>query len=288
MTRVFGVMGFPIHHSLSPVMHNAAFQALGLDAVYAPFEVSPRHLGPVFRGLQAAGIAGLNITVPLKERIVPLLNREDLDRSAGIIGAVNTLIRKGERFVGYNTDVAGFRRALADALHVDCRDTRILLLGAGGAARAVAWALIEARPQAMYVANRTAAKAKRLVRWLQDYASGVAVEVIPFGRKAVAEALQDVDLLINATSLGLRASDPLPVDPAALHKRLAVCDLVYRAPTTALVREARRRGLFAIDGLPMLLYQGAESFRLWWRREPPVSVMRRAVEEAMRRRARLE
>ena len=285
MTRVFGVMGFPISHSLSPVMHNAAFQVLGLDAIYAPFEVPPRQLGAVLRGLQAAGIEGLNITVPLKERIVPLLDRRrGLERTAAILGAVNTLVRTDGRLVGYNTDVAGFRRVLAEALHMDCRKKRVLLLGAGGAARAVAWALFETAPQAIYVANRTATKATQFVRWARRYSSGVMLEAIPFRRQALAEIVRQADLLINATSLGLRADDPLPVDPAALHRRLRVCDLVYRTPTTPLVREARRRGLFAIDGLPMLIYQGAESFRLWWRREPPVSVMRRAVEEAVRKR----
>lgn len=283
MTRVFGVMGCPISHSLSPVMHTAAFRALGLDAVYAPFEVPPHQLSRVLRGLCAAGIEGLNITVPLKERIVAWLGRQNLERSAAAVGAVNTLVRKGERFVGYNTDVTGFRRALTESLRMDAQATRVLLLGAGGAARAVAWALATMQPQMICVANRTTVNATRLVRWLRACASGVTVETIPFRRHAIAEALREVDLLINATSLGLRASDSLPVDPAAFHRRLKVCDLVYRAPTTGLVREARRRGLVAIDGLPMLLYQGAESFRLWWHREPPISVMRRAVEEAVRK-----
>lgn len=281
MTRVFGVMGYPISHSLSPVMHTAAFEALGLDAIYAPFEVRPNQLSPVLQGLQIMGVDGLNVTVPLKERLARLLPGTDLDRVAAALGAVNTLAQRDGRLVGYNTDVEGFRLALVEAMRCDVRKKRVLLLGAGGAARAAAWALAQLGPEALWVANRTAAHATRLARWLRRHAPRLTVEVVPFGRRSTAKALAQADVLVNATSLGLRPGDALPVDPAAMHKRLMVFDLVYHAPTTALVREARRRGAFAIDGLPMLLYQGAESFRLWWQREPPLDVMRRAVERAV-------
>ena len=283
MTRVFGVMGFPISHSLSPVMHNVALQALDLDALYAPFEVPPHHLGKVLWGLHAAGVEGLNITVPHKEHILRYLRRADVTAQAWALGAVNTLVRRGGRFVAYNTDVEGFRRALAEELCVDCRNQRVLLLGAGGAARAVGRALVSMRPRAIYVANRTATKTARLVRWLQQCSPSGTIEAVVFDREGLAELLPRIELLINATSLGLRASDPLPVDPATIHKRLVVFDLVYRAPTTSLVQTARRRGALAVDGLAMLVYQGAESFRLWWRREPPIAVMRRAVEHALRK-----
>lgn len=294
MTRVFGVMGFPISHSLSPVMHNAAFQALGLDAIYAPFEVMPRQLSPVLQGLQVMGVDGLNVTVPLKERLARLLSRTDLDPIALTLGAVNTLVQRDGRLVGYNTDVEGFRRALVEEMRCDVRKKRVLLLGAGGAARAAAWALAQLGPEALWVANRTAMHANRLARWLRRHTPRVTIEVVPFGRRSTAKALAQADVLVNATSLGLRPGDALPVDPSAMHKRLMVFDVVYpvrpslqgaggRAPTTALVRQARRRGACAIDGLAMLLYQGAESFRLWWQREPPLDVMRRAVERAIRK-----
>ncbi len=293
MTRVFGVVGYPISHSLSPLMHTAAFDALGLDAIYAPFEVPPRVLGPVFQGLAAAGIDGLNITVPHKERIMRSLNpRTDLDESASVVGAVNTLVRKGSRFIGYNTDVAGFRQVLREALHWHSRGKRILLLGTGGAARAVGWVLTQAVPERITVANRTPAHTNRFIRWLRRAASRqgtherLELTTIPFERRAIGRRLQEVDLLVNATSLGLRLGDPLPVPPRTIRKGLVVVDLVYRAPTTKLVLEARRRGALAVDGLPMLVYQGAESFRLWWHRPPPIDVMRRAVEQALRTRSR--
>ena len=293
MTRVFGVMGYPISHSLSPVMHNAAFEALGLDAIYAPFEVPPHQLKSVLQGLQIMGGVGLNVTVPLKERLARLLSRANLDPIAAALGAVNTLAQRDGRLVGYNTDVEGFCRALVEEMRCDVRKKRVLLLGAGGAARAAAWALAQGGPEALWVANRTAAHADRLARWLRRHTPRLTIEVVPFGRRSTAKALAQTDVLVNATSLGLRPGDALPVDPAAIHKRLMVFDLVYsaypgqrgagrRSPTTPLVRQARRRGAFAIDGLAMLLYQGAESFRLWWQREPPLDVMRRAVEQALR------
>ena len=135
------------------------------------------------------------------------------------------------------------------------------------------------------MANRTAAHANRLARWLRRAAPRVTVEVVPFSRRSTAKSVAEADVLVHATSLGLRPSDALAVDPSAMHKRLTVFDMVYAAPTTALVRQARRRGARAIDGQAMLLYQGAESFRLWWQREPPLDVMRRAVEHALRQRS---
>lgn len=284
--RIFGILGYPLSHTLSPIMHRAAFEALGLKAIYAPFEVPPAQVGRLLRGLQVCGIDGLNVTVPHKERILRYLSpRHELTAQARAIGAVNTLVRRGRRFIGHNTDVEGFRRTLRDELKLRLQGARVLVLGAGGAARAVVWALTQDAPQAIIVANRTPARARQLVRWIRRYTStSTTVEAMPRERRRMAAVMPSLDLLINATSLGLRPADPLPVDPAALHKSLAVVDLVYRAPTTALVRAARRRGALAVDGLPMLVYQGAESFRLWWNRPAPVAVMRRAVEAAVKRR----
>jgi shikimate dehydrogenase len=295
MTRLFGVMGFPIHHSLSPAMHTAALRALRMDALYTAFDVPPRFLRSVLDALILAGVEGLNVTVPLKERIVPLLDR--VDPTAQAVGAVNTVAIRRGRTVGYNTDVAGFTRALTEALRVDGRGRRVLLLGAGGAARAVGWALLALGPARIWVANRTPSRAARLVRWLRAARpvnrSGGAVRppteisAVSYQPAALSRMLPVVDLVINATSLGLGTTDPLPVDAQALHRRLSVFDLVYRRPTTAFVQAARRRGALAIDGLPMLLYQGAESLRLWLGRPAPLQAMRRALVEAMRARPRL-
>lgn len=282
LTRVFGVLGHPISHSLSPLMHMAAFKALGLEAVYAPLDVPPKQLTRVLAGMRVMGVDGCNVTVPLKERVAKALGPQQLEATAASLQAVNTLVLRDGTWTGHNTDVEGFRQALVDDLRFDCRNKTLVLLGAGGAARAAAWALARMGPKALLVANRTPAHANRLVRWLGRDMPDLAVKAVPFNARSLSGVLKEADLLVNATSLGLRASDPLPVDPSAIGRHLAVFDLVYAPPTTRLVREARRRGAIAIDGLAMLLYQGAESFRLWWQREPPLEAMRRALEKARR------
>ena len=272
MTRLFGVMGHPITHSLSPAMHTAALRALKLDAVYAPFDVPPDLLAPILRGLAASGVEGLNVTVPLKEAVIPFMGR--LDRSAKAIGAVNTIVVRGGRLTGYNTDAAGFLRALRE-LGWRPRPTRAVILGAGGAARAAAWALAR-RGGRLTIANRHLDRARALVRWLRRVAPRACAEAIPRSRVR----LQDAELLVNATTVGMRPSDGSPVDPRRLHRGLLVYDLVYHRET-ALVRAARRRGCVAAGGLSMLLYQGAESLRLWLHQSPPIEVMRRALREAL-------
>jgi shikimate dehydrogenase len=282
--RVFGVIGDPIGHSLSPLMHEAAYRALRLQAVYAPFEASPRDLRPVLEGLDAAGIDGLNVTIPHKEAAARWLGSSRLAGDAAVLGAVNTLARRGGRLIGHNTDVAGFRRLLAAEVKRPLAGKTALLLGAGGAARAIAWALIRARVARLVIANRTPARGRQLAAWMRTRAPKVAIETVAWSARA--GAARDAALVVNATSLGLRAGDALPLDPSELPKGIAVVDAVYRAPTTAWVAAARRRGWLAVDGVPMLVYQGAAAFQLWWSRPAPVAAMRRAVEHELRRRAR--
>ena len=273
MTRLFGVIGNPIAHSLSPAMHTAAFKALRLDAVYAPVEVPRRFVAPMLRGLILAGVEGLNVTVPLKEAVVPLVDR--LDPAARAMGAVNTLVIRQRRVVGYNTDGLGFRRALEE---LDWRPgpVRAVILGAGGAARAVAWELSQCPGSRLTIANRTPARARRLAAWLSRARERVHVSAVALRQVR----LDGVELLVNATSVGMRASDGMPIRLEGLHRGLLVYDLVYHRQTP-LVVAARRRGCVAANGLSMLLYQGAESFRLWWHRPPSVAAMRRALYAAV-------
>ena len=287
MTRLFGVIGCPIGHSLSPAMHTAALRALRLDACYGAFEVPPRFLRPMLRSLVLAGVEGLNVTVPLKEAVVPLLDR--LDPTARAIGAVNTIVVRHRRLTGYNTDAAGFRRALTEELGGGLRGGRVLLLGAGGAARAVGWALAELGPDTIWVANRTPAKARRLARWLRGPAAGprarrgspgMEVGVVPWRDAALKTAVCHADLVVNATTVGMEPRDGSPIDPAWLQRGGRVYDLVYHRDTL-LVRAARRRGCVAAGGVSMLLYQGAESLRLWLDRQPPLEVMRQALIKAI-------
>ena len=297
MPRLFGVIGHPISHSLSPLMHQAAFRALDLEAVYEAFDLPPAQLNRLLDGLLACGIDGLNVTVPHKEAVVRYLRRRGrLDPTAEAIGAVNTLVRRQGRFVGYNTDVLGLREVFRRELRVSLRGRKVLLLGAGGAARAAAWVVVQEGASVIWIANRTPRHAQKLATWLRNTASqalrpgrpGIGFAVLPLTKAGLAPVLPDVDVVINATKLGLKAGESPPLDIARLPKQAVVVDLVYRAPTTTLVQRARRRGLLAVDGLPMLLYQGAASFELWWHRKPPLAAMRRAVETTRSRRSTVD
>jgi len=274
MTRLFGVIGHPIGHSLSPVMHTAAFRALHLDALYAPFDVPPALLRPMLRGLLLAGVEGLNVTVPLKERVIPLLDR--VDPAARALGAVNTIVVRGRRTVGYNTDGAGFVKAL-EALGWRRGPTRALVLGAGGAARAVAWELARAAGSQVTIANRHPARAVHLARWLSRAHPRARVQAVALNRVT----LDGVEVVVNATTVGLRAADRPLIDPRRLERGTIVYDLVYHRET-ALVRAARQRGCVAADGLSMLLYQGVEAFRLWLHRSPPIETMRQSLTGAVK------
>ena len=273
MTRLFGVIGHPIDHSLSPAMHTVALRALRLDAVYSAFDVPPALLRPILRAFMLAGLEGLNVTVPLKEAAIPLLDR--VDPTARIIGAVNTIVIRNRRMVGYNTDGIGFLRALRE-LGWRPGTTRTLLLGAGGAARAAAWELARLRGSDLTIANRHLARAQRLVRWLRHHLPRARVQA----KSLSAVRPGDADLIVNATTVGMRADDRPLIEPSGLRRGTLVYDLVYHRET-ALVREARRRGCVAASGLSMLLYQGAESLRLWLHRAPPIEVMRRALINAL-------
>ena len=273
MTRLFGVIGYPIGHSLSPVMHTAALRARHLDALYAPFEVPPRFLAPMLRGLVLAGVEGLNVTVPLKEAVMPLLDR--CDPTAKAMGAVNTIVVRNRRLIGYNTDGIGFMQALQE-LGWRRQSTRVVILGAGGAARAVGWELSRIPGSVITIANRRPARAAQLAGWLLRHHPRVRINAMSLKDLAV----DGVQLVVNATTVGMRTSDKLLIDPGRLRRGMLVYDLVYHHET-ALIRAARRRGCVAANGLSMLLYQGAASFELWWKRPAPLFAMRRALEQAM-------
>lgn len=278
MTRVFGILGHPISHSLSPLMHQAAFEALGCDAIYAPFDVPPAALSDVLRGLVACGIAGLNVTVPHKEAVVPCLDA--LAEEAKVLGAVNTMVVRHGRLIGYNTDVVGFERALEE-LGWQPRRCTAILLGAGGAAKAVAWVLSRTPGSRLIIANRHLDRAQRLAAWLTRLRPRCRIEVRVLGPVDV----RGCDLLVNATPIGMKGEATIP-SIRGFSRRVLVYDLVYHR-LTALVRQARRHGCVAANGASMLVYQGAEAFRLWWRRPAPVDVMRRAVERALRAQSRV-
>ncbi len=271
-TRVVAILGDPVGHSRSPQMHNAAFAALGLDYCYVPFPVRPSALRLAVRGLAALGIAGANVTIPHKERVVSYL--DELSTEARLIGAVNTIHQREGRLVGYNTDARGFLRAFQEDTGVSIRGGRFLVLGAGGAARAVIVGLALGGARAVTIANRSVSKARHLAGRFRrmfsslDWSVATSIRALPPSR--------DFRGVIQATPMGMNMNDPSPVPAEWLNRSLAVYDLVYPGPTS-LLRIAEQVGARHAAGLGMLVHQGALAFTIWTGRRAPIDVMRRAL-----------
>jgi len=279
--RYVGIIGYPLGHTLSPAFQQAAFDALGLDFRYETWETPPHGLPDVVSRLRGPDYAGANVTVPHKQAVTQLLDR--LDDAALAAGAVNTIVREDDLLTGYNTDVSGFRRALREGAGFDAGGRRAVVLGAGGAARAVVLALIQDGAAAITVVNRTVKRAQQLATDLAPLAGPCALRAIALGPD-LAASLSEAQLLINCTSVGMKGTgteDEIPVDPALIGSQHLVVDLVYRPSETRLLSEARARGAATLDGLPMLIYQGADSFQMWTGEEPPVGVMFDAARKAL-------
>ncbi|HUQ40092.1 MAG TPA: shikimate dehydrogenase [Acidimicrobiales bacterium] len=267
-TRLVAVIGDPVRHSLSPVMHNAAFRALDLDWVYVALQVARADIGTAIAGMRVLGLEGLSVTMPHKQSIGTHLDR--LGPTAAHLGAVNTVVRTGGSLVGESTDGQGLLDALRDDEGFDPAGRRCLVLGAGGAARAAVLALAQAGASEVAVRARRASAAQA--------ASQLAGSV---GAVAPDSAEGDYDLVVNATPLGMAPADPLPADLDRLGPGQLVVDLVYHPATTPLVTGARARGATAVNGLGMLLHQAAHAFRLWTAEDPPLSVMSAAALAAL-------
>jgi shikimate dehydrogenase len=265
-THVVGVIGWPVSHSLSPVIHNAAFAALGMDWIYVPMPVPPGRVDAAVRGLAALGIAGANVTMPHKTEIAGLLT--DLSEDASRLGAVNTLVVGPEGIAGHNTDAPGFERFLREDAGFDPADRTALVFGAGGVARACALSLARAGLRRLTVALREPARAAGLRAAVDAYP--IDVEVVPFEAAPGVAA----DLVVNGTPLG-GDGEPLPLPE--LGPGVLVVDVRYRPPVTPLVELARSAGAAAHGGLGMLLHQAALSFELWTGQLPPMDVMSAAA-----------
>ena len=257
-------------HSVSPAMHNAAFKHMGLDITYKAMLVTSDGLSDAAAWARGADVLGINVTVPHKEAIIGLLDH--MDPEARAIGAVNTVVNRGGSLEGYNTDGKGFIRAL-EADGIEVAGTRVLVLGAGGAARAVCYYLAR-EAGGLYIYNRTPERARRLAAELGG--EGRTVSAI----ERLEGFLKRVDIVINATRLGLDADDPLPCDIKDIRPGQTVCDLIYR--TTPFLREAAARGATTVDGTGMLLYQGVLALELWTGEKAPVGVMKEALKRALK------
>jgi shikimate dehydrogenase len=274
-TRVAGVIGTPIRHSLSPVIVNAAFEALDLDWAYFAFEVEPDEVGAALDGMRALGLGGLSVTMPHKERAAALVDRCSADAAA--LGAVNCIVPAGGELVGENTDGPGFIDALTADTGFDPTGCRAVVLGAGGAARAVVLALARAGAADIGVVNRTAANGER------------AVGLVPgVGRTATAaEAVPEAGLVVNATPVGM-TDQGLPMDTGLLGPAHTLVDLVYHPSVTPLLAAAAERGSTVANGLGMLVHQAAHAVRLWTGLEPPVDAMLAAARGALAERSQTD
>lgn len=275
---VVGLIGRPVAHSLSPRMHNRAFAHLGMDWVYVPFEVADHAVSAALAGVKALSIRGVNVTVPHKTAVIPFL--DELTPEAAAMGAVNTIVNDSGRLVGHNTDGSGFVRSLREVAGFDPHGARVLVLGAGGAARAVAIALARAGAERVAVANRTESKARRLAEDVARH--GASSAGLSLAREPLAAELRAADAVVQTTSVGMAGDPSLPLDPDLLAPRHLVADIVYTPLKTPLLRAAEARGCRTLPGWGMLLYQGVEAFECWTGTPAPANVMREALLEALR------
>lgn len=273
-TVLLGVIGDPISHSKSPLMMNAAFRERQLNMAYAAFHVRSEQLPAAIQGARALGLRGLNVTIPHKEAVIPLL--DEWDESAQMIGAVNTIVNDDGRLRGYNTDGLGYVRSLEEETGFQTRGKTVAVLGAGGAARAIVYALAKKGAQRLYIVNRTVERAHQLAA---HFGALTDVQVcIPEHLPLLADT---VDLIVNTTSVGMSPhvdQCPLPSTDWLSHRHL-VSDLIYNPPETKLMQHAIAQGARAHGGIGMLIYQGAYAFEYWTGQAAPVQVMRAAVTE---------
>ncbi len=275
--KLFALIGDPVGQSLSPAMHNAAFRALGLNCAYITLRVPKPTLANAIAGVRALGIAGLNVTIPHKISIISLL--DELDESAKLVGAVNTVKNNRGKLIGFNTDGEGALRALEEKIG-SVKGKEVVLLGAGGAARAIAFSLARAGAR-LTIANRTVPRAQALASAVEQKLS-TNVKVASLNRAELTKALKNVDVLINATSVGMHPKiDKTLVRANMMRRGLVVYDIVYKPLRTKLLREARRAGGKTIDGLGMLVHQGALAFEIWTGKRAPIKIMKAAAKREL-------
>lgn len=270
MKKLYAVIGNPIGHSMSPIMHNDLFSFYQIDASYLPFQIKSEDLKDAVDGFKAIGIGGFNVTVPHKTAIIPLL--DEVDELAASIGAVNTVVNENGRLKGYNTDGPGFLKGL-QAFMSGAASKKILLIGAGGAARAIYFTLAMEKPEAIDIANRTVAKAQSLIDDCPYSVKSEACTLDEAGRK-----LGEYDLVVQTTSIGMapKIADQ-PLDLSNIKKHSHVCDIIYNPLETKLLQDASNRGANVQNGIDMFVYQGALAFEKWTGIFPDVERMRENV-----------
>lgn len=275
-TVLYSVIGDPIRHSKSPIMMNRAFRERGINGIYTAFHVVPGKLGDFVAGVRAMGIRGVNVTIPHKVDIMPLL--DEIDESAQAIGAVNTIVNNDGRLIGYNTDGIGYVRSLKEETAPKLADSKILIVGAGGATRGILYALAREGVARVTISNRTVERAQELA---VDFRSYVA-DITAISNDGLQAACAEADIVINTTSLGMYPNvEASPLDAFWLKPGTIASDLIYNPMTTRFLEQAEQRGCRIHGGLGMFIYQGAYAFEYWTGAEAPVEAMRETVLEAL-------
>ena len=282
MTEILGIIGYPISHTLSPLMHNTAIKHLGLDYIYLPFEVKKENIALAIGGLKGLGINGINVTIPHKESVIPYL--DTLDENAKFIGAVNTIKLEDGSLKGYNTDGLGFLKSLKIDAQENTKGKNIIILGAGGAARAIAIQMALEGAKSIIIANRTLERGKKLAKYICSKLkaqSSKLLKAVSLNDSSLIGYFREADIIINTTSVGMKNGDtPLfPYD--YISDRNLVCDIVYKPIETKLLKEASARGARILNGLGMLVYQGSLSFKIWTGHEMPVEIVRKVLTEEL-------
>jgi shikimate dehydrogenase len=291
MSRYIGLIGYPIKHSISPFFQQAALDYYQLDIRYEAWETAPAQLQDMVNDLRKPQNIGANVTVPYKETVLPLL--DEIDDLASSIGAVNTIVKKDDRLMGFNTDAYGFIEALDKEGHFDPEGKQVVILGAGGVARAVGFALVQMKVASLAISDGIFGRASGLAGNLVSYTKGASpsskdlrpdITAFQWQNLSSAGTLDNCDLIVHCTTIGMKDSPQEGLSPLSLEvipKNVLVYDVVYNPWLTPLLRLAQKAGANILGGLPMLVYQGAASFKLWTGREAPVDIMFNKAKEAL-------
>jgi len=276
-TKLVGLFGYPVEHSFSPLMHNGAFQHLGLNYAYLPFPVAPENLKQAVEGVKALRLEGVNVTIPHKEKVMEYL--DEISPAARLIGAVNTIVYRDGKLIGYNTDGPGFIKSLAEEAQTKVMGKTMTVIGAGGAARAVAVQSALEGVKKIVLVNRQPAKAEAIAASIKESGQDCAVEIHALDELTWKKDLGQIDILVDTSPVGMYPQMEVPpiVEPEFLTPNLLVCDLVYNPLETVLLKAAKERGVKTWGGLGMLIYQGALAFELWTGEKAPAEIMQKAV-----------
>nr|WP_307390192.1 shikimate dehydrogenase [Bacillus horti] len=278
--KLFGLMAHPVHHSLSPLMHNAAYKALGIGHQYQAFDIAPEQLGKAIAAIRTLGIGGVNVSIPHKEKVIEFL--DEIDDEAKVIGAVNTIVRQEDgRLKGYNTDGEGYVRSLLAETKVELPTASILLLGAGGAAKGIGIYLLKMGAQKITIANRTLAKAEELQKQLEAYSGSPHIHTLSL-EELDETKLGEFTLIIHTTPTGMWPNiEQVPLSLKGIRPATIVSDIVYNPLHTAFLKQAESEGAIIHEGLGMFLYQGALAFERFTGLEAPIEVMKKEVVEQL-------